>query len=364
MRNLHQLNLFRTRLVVEFAKDKNSTNNEQLDLDKDKFYTQLHFISSKFNIKYPISPLLKYNYPAASTSIIRNIAKSLFNLPAFYTQVLHLMNKMNLPPPFINTDYEFNEQFLPKDFNCKIIDLNSESSESEIDEGKLEQIKNEQLNKPKKRKIKKYIEKASKKRKSNACNELNDRTPSIQSEEMVNECFHNYVSLKRNQMQINKLDLNKKNKDVNETDKNGFGQFTNQTSQAQNETPNKETINQPVKLLFERKLTLEELNSCSVFSNYTIGESSCRLYIKNIDKKVTEEQLKTIFIHHLDLNTEIKLNQFDCNLFKKGKMNGQAFVNLSNEQLAKEAIDKTNGLLINKKPIVVCFARSIKMKSN
>ena len=44
-------------------------------------------------------------------------------------------------------------------------------------------------------------------------------------------------------------------------------------------------------------------------------------------------------------------------------MNGQAFISLLDENLAKEAIDKTNGLIINNKPIVVCFARS-KIKNN
>uniref|UniRef100_K3X186 Uncharacterized protein n=1 Tax=Globisporangium ultimum (strain ATCC 200006 / CBS 805.95 / DAOM BR144) TaxID=431595 RepID=K3X186_GLOUD len=41
-----------------------------------------------------------YKYPKANEQIVRNIANALIALPKFYTQVLHLMNKMNLPTPF------------------------------------------------------------------------------------------------------------------------------------------------------------------------------------------------------------------------------------------------------------------------
>ncbi|KAG6973265.1 hypothetical protein JG687_00000982 [Phytophthora cactorum] len=56
------------------------------------------------SLNYAPSPLLEYKYPKATESIVRNIANgswcTLIALPRFYTQVLHLMNKMNLPPPF------------------------------------------------------------------------------------------------------------------------------------------------------------------------------------------------------------------------------------------------------------------------
>nr|CCA15749.1 nucleoside diphosphate kinase B putative [Albugo laibachii Nc14] len=46
------------------------------------------------------SPLLEYRYPRATEMVVRNIANALMALPDFYRQVLHLMNKMNIPPPF------------------------------------------------------------------------------------------------------------------------------------------------------------------------------------------------------------------------------------------------------------------------
>lgn len=52
-----------------------------------------------FNIPPPVH--LKYQYPPPSRKVLENIAKALATVPKFYTQVLHLMNKMNLPCPFV-----------------------------------------------------------------------------------------------------------------------------------------------------------------------------------------------------------------------------------------------------------------------
>eukprot|EP00743_Colponemidia_sp_Colp-15_P008520 GILK01009268.1.p1 GENE.GILK01009268.1~~GILK01009268.1.p1 ORF type:complete len:187 (+),score=19.37 GILK01009268.1:40-561(+) len=43
---------------------------------------------------------LTYKYPPPNPIILNNISHALANVPRFYVQVLHLMNKMNLPPPF------------------------------------------------------------------------------------------------------------------------------------------------------------------------------------------------------------------------------------------------------------------------
>lgn len=385
LRNLHQLNLFGRRLVVEFAKDKNLTNLKELNHEdkfkklKNEFYSQQHFISSKFNINYPISSLLKYNYPSVTTSIICNIAKALYNCPKFYTQVLHLMNKMNLPPPFINTDYEFDEQLMPKNFNCKVVELNSESSESEIEDNQL--ISNTQLIRSKKRKIKSLLNEKTEKLKTVNDLQIKPNSSSMTAklnDPVIEEYFDNYVKLKRIKIDNNlKLTNETKSEECLSIDHN-FEKFTNpiksnsqteqnrtnfetEKSQINSETEQSQT-NLPAddNCLFERQLNTDELINYSAFKNYMIGEPSRRLYIKNLDKKVTETQLRNIFIKLLNLNTEFELDAFNLSLFKKGKMNGQAFVSLSSEQMAKEAIDRTNGLLINKKPIVVCFARSTK----
>ncbi|TMW56921.1 hypothetical protein Poli38472_002846 [Pythium oligandrum] len=57
-------------------------------------------LAPHLGLHYAPSPRLHYKYPKATVPIVRNIANALIALPRFYTQVLHLMNKMNLPPPF------------------------------------------------------------------------------------------------------------------------------------------------------------------------------------------------------------------------------------------------------------------------
>ncbi|KDO27865.1 hypothetical protein SPRG_07138 [Saprolegnia parasitica CBS 223.65] len=57
-------------------------------------------IAPHLGLHYPPSPLLAYKYPKATPEIVANVANALMALPKLYTQVLHLMNKMHLPPPF------------------------------------------------------------------------------------------------------------------------------------------------------------------------------------------------------------------------------------------------------------------------
>ncbi|KAH3765868.1 RNA-binding protein 40 [Pelomyxa schiedti] len=57
-------------------------------------------ICSNLGINYPANPTLAYRYPPPTTNTVINIASAICSIPMLYTQVLNLMNKMNLPPPF------------------------------------------------------------------------------------------------------------------------------------------------------------------------------------------------------------------------------------------------------------------------
>lgn len=362
LHNLHQLKLCNTRLVVEYAKDGQTTNEpggrSEETFDKEQFFSQLAVISSKFRINHPISPLLRYNYPPASAPILRNIAKALANCPPLYTQVLHLMNKMNLPPPFINTDYDYelddDEQHLPKRvFDCKVVELNRETSER------------------KRSIIRERIQKASKRLKSES-GQLSVPTSSTAQNDSrkVADYFDDYAGVRRLQIS-GKVKLKERAEATNEvlqvdSAQDSFGIFASQSvshrsvgdrmkATDQAKTNGKEEQQQEDCL---KQLGQEELNECPVFRDYSIGEPSCRLYVKNVHKQVTERRLASVFMRLLGLAD----SQLSVSLFKKGKMNGQAFVSLPSEQLARTAIERSNGLLLDKKPIVVCFARSMKAK--
>ncbi|KAK7881639.1 hypothetical protein WMY93_030048 [Mugilogobius chulae] len=113
---LHQLQILGHTLVVEFAKGEDSavelkdppltkisdkTTSEQKKEPKQQTIRFLEDdIAPNLGLKFQANPTLKYLYPPPSNTILVNIMHALISVPKFYVQVLHLMNKMNLPCPF------------------------------------------------------------------------------------------------------------------------------------------------------------------------------------------------------------------------------------------------------------------------
>eukprot|EP00116_Pleurobrachia_bachei_P003678 sb/3463940/ len=102
LQKLHQAPLFGTRLVVQYS-DKNFMPVEPPD---PMLYTeptdpghQTEQAPPKTTDSVP-DPSLHYLYPPPTSHTLNNISHALVAVPQFYIQVLHLMNKMNLPPPF------------------------------------------------------------------------------------------------------------------------------------------------------------------------------------------------------------------------------------------------------------------------
>ncbi|SAM08331.1 hypothetical protein [Absidia glauca] len=57
-------------------------------------------VAAELGFKYASNPQLLYSYPTPTPDIMNNMMNAIATVPRLYTQVLHLMNKMNLPPPF------------------------------------------------------------------------------------------------------------------------------------------------------------------------------------------------------------------------------------------------------------------------
>jgi U11/U12 small nuclear ribonucleoprotein SNRNP65 len=106
LKRLHQLELLARRLVVEYCSLElaDFAFSSYLSSFKDNENALLHGISpGKNQIRYSLPPeRLSYNYPPIDETILMNINNALLSIPAFYTQVLHLMNKMSLPCPMIS----------------------------------------------------------------------------------------------------------------------------------------------------------------------------------------------------------------------------------------------------------------------
>ena len=114
-------------------------------------------------------------------------------------------------------------------------------------------------------------------------------------------------------------------------------------------------------MISESKLTKQQMRDFSVFKNYSAGEPTCRLYIKNLTKHTAEQDIVNLFGSFVDWSQEA-YNSFDVRVMKEGRMKGQGFVSLPNEEAAKRILNNCNGFVMNGKPMVIQFARSAKAK--
>ena len=112
----------------------------------------------------------------------------------------------------------------------------------------------------------------------------------------------------------------------------------------------------------ESRLTKNQMKEFSVFKNYSAGEPTCRLYIKNLTKHSTEQDIVNLFGSFIDWLQESSYNSFDVRVMKEGRMKGQAFVSLPNEECAIKILRDCNAYVLNGKPMVIQFARSAKAK--
>ena len=152
MKKLHQAPLFGSRLVVQYS-DKNFMPFDAPDtviLPTPSNPTKKTEEESKSDPKPGRSPdpSLHYLYPPPTSQTLSNISHALVAVPQFYIQVLHLMNKMNLPPPFSKSTeksiFEASESLPPPLPSSSESELESDPEEPhEVDESKKLEIEKE-----------------------------------------------------------------------------------------------------------------------------------------------------------------------------------------------------------------------------
>lgn len=363
-----------------------------------KLVERINGISSLFKLNYPLNPNCKYLYPPINQIVIQNIVNALISNKKFYYQTLHLMNKMCLPCPFqpnmftssndVKINIPISNTFLDNNVVPMVIDSSSsvESSESEIEADDAEKLI-----------LKKRLQssnnidliKTSKSKKLKITS-FKQKTESVNKETVhVEDVFEKCVdssdksAVMSNSSISSKLNLNKNKASIESENKflliepsneTGFGKIIsadkivdeNVVSQKNKEPESEEIVNIGFisKAELERnRLTNSKLSEISAYKNYDKGEKSQRLYIKNVSKKADESHLKYIYGRYINFDNEIEVNAFDIRLMKEGRMKGQAFVTLPNEEIAAKALEETNGYILIDKPIIVQYARSAKLKS-
>ncbi|XP_044157436.1 RNA-binding region-containing protein 3 [Bufo gargarizans] len=420
---LHQLQVLGHTLVVEYAKEddvhlpdqpacseKKKSSGEKADEKKDsKPPDQVSIergIAPTHGLVFPIRSSLKYLYPPPTSTVLANIANALASVPKFYVQVLHLMNKMNLPSPFgpLTAQPPLHADYLampspyppvPPDLpeNPPLPELDddydmdvSSREESEYESGEEEEkertarlLKELAGMLPKRPRIKKQ----SRPRKKMKIKDL-ITVPAVQHSQphaplLPSEVFEQPSVIRPKKMELHiPADITTATDAINSCLETkmapegngeiiGFGKIY-PVNEPNDEEENEEDDDDLPKEFISRRelekgrLSKEETRKHSVFKNYEPGEPNCRLYVKNLSKQVTEKDLKFIFGKFIDFSSDTEKNMFDIRLMTEGRMKGQAFIGFPNEDVAAKALKHTHGYVLCDKPMVIQFARSARPK--
>ncbi|KAM9713312.1 RNA-binding region-containing protein 3 isoform 2-T3 [Menidia menidia] len=432
---LHQLEILGQTLVVEFAKGQDnatvlkdppvSDSDKRVKEERKKQESkQLNIplietsVAPNLGLKFQSNPTLKYLYPPPSSGVLTNIIHALLSVPKFYVQVLHLMNKMNLPcpfgpitarPPMFEHPHPAPHFPMPPPFPPNYpplpeeeMDLSSEE-ESEYESGdedkerivRLMGLVNQACKRPLRPKT------SSKRKKPKIKDLLYAPKPDTQGAPVLqpSDVFEQQSPAGPRKIEFNisvpevgdAVEGSSPGQQPNEEGKasvqsltsadeeradtqakavvaEGFGKLypSMQTSEQQEECSDNE-LDLPSDVISRKelekgRLSRDEIKRMSVFKNYDAGEPTCRLYVKNIAKQTEEKDLKYIYGRYINPSSETERNMFDIVLMKEGRMKGQAFVGLPNEQSAEKALRETNGFVLYDKPLIVQFARSARPK--
>ncbi|ONK62763.1 uncharacterized protein A4U43_C07F7890 [Asparagus officinalis] len=303
-------------------------------------------IASRLGVDYPFPPHLEYAYPPPDGNILTNIVNSLIAVPRFYTQVLHLMNKMNLPAPFrmalptpplpppvpapppppppVTADH-------PR------ADLSSDESEMESSEDDAGDNR-----------IKKRVKREA-----------------IVGPAIDKGVAHEAVGLRPASLVPKEVPLIKRKNPVLQIK---IAPKAPQKGITDDATDGKE-LTEPVQEQVEQKpyaapediqkgkLPPEEILSLPMFKNYAAGNPAMVLYIKNLAKDVVSDDFYYIF-GSLFENLEAARSGLHIKLMQEGRMRGQAFVTFPSVDLAQHALNLVNGYVFKGKPMIIQFGRN------
>ncbi|KAL2728443.1 RNA-binding region-containing protein 3-like [Vespula squamosa] len=410
---LHQIKVRGQYLSVEFSKKSMSIEFSENETDKSvmkdeieketvnkshfqAFLKRLYGGSMNQIFTQPPPPNIKYKYTPPTKNTLLRIVIQLLKEPAFYTQVLHLMNRMNLPPPFEELETEFPmlkeiydiekykdilsedifESVKGKDFSKndkKEEETDEEESEIESDEDtnvkSLQNvpIKRKSLQSKKRLKIPKFVNPAKQAMAPTSIQKAiraEDMFESVQ----LGESKSLKIELKTVDKLLEGVNVSSENKldNIQET-QSGFGLMfpTKNVTHV-----NKDSCEQSLEKLPEKPsefITTEELASnrisindqriLPVFKNYHAGKPTNRLYIKNLAKQVEVNDLHYIYKKYVISELPNIEHEYNVRLMQEGRMKGQAFVTLQNTVQAQLALQETNGYILKEKPMVVQYAK-------
>ncbi|KAL9241934.1 hypothetical protein vseg_015986 [Gypsophila vaccaria] len=303
-------------------------------------------IAEKLGVNYPFPPHLEYAYPPPDGNILTNIVNALIAVPRFYTQVLHLMNKMNIPAPFrmalptpplppmpapppppLSSETE----------KSHIRDLSSDESEMESsDEGSDGHTQH-----PRKR----------------------FKREAIVGPGIDKDVSHEAVGLKPAALIPKEIPVIKKNNPVLQIRiaPKKVKPVVNDVNLAEETEKQEQDADRGAYATIEhiesQKLPPEEILSLPMFKNYSAGDPAPVLYIKNLAKDVNPDDFNFIF-GSLFGSIDAAKAGLSVKLMQEGRMRGQAFVTFPSVELAHRALNLVNGYVFKGKAMIIQFGRS------
>ncbi|KND01724.1 uncharacterized protein SPPG_03517 [Spizellomyces punctatus DAOM BR117] len=410
---LRRISLFGRKLKVEYAQALDGSAQEEAKCASSNTAPAPVTIAPQLGINWSSSPNLVYRYPSPTPDILRNIMRSIAAVPKLYTQVLHLMNKMNLPPPFEHVAKESSKKLGHSQQYLRVSTIQGKkrprdellaSDESELDseeDVRPIKIKRSAMEGPALQQHMKHAPSM----------ELVTPTPPIlpvahrvpfQSSVTVGASAHQWnfsvqplppgmtrsalpVPLLANSgpkiysprrpvpppllnsppgppLTFNRHPVTMSSAMVLRPPSHRSPPVTESANRESvpaskgNEMP---TVHQDVISLVElqtHRLSITDLMKIPSFSKYTRGDPSPVLYVKNLNhKKVSEADLRRIFGR---FHTSQDIESLDIKLMKEGRMKGQAFVRYTSTDAATEALDSIHGFVLHDKPMVIQYGRS------
>lgn len=397
---LHQLEVKGHRLSIEFAKKSIDSDYTKTDCGKkadeqevkkettekvhlENFLKKLNSWTGSNAFTQPPNPNITYKYPAPTRETLLRIAIQLIKEPMFYTQVLHLMNRMNLPPPF--EEMELNFPLVKESYNVEqyknIFGLEEqtsrnleqeadelEESESEIESeeepsGKIQNIipmKRKRPSSSKRLKIPKFVNP----KKQLATASTSNQRP-LRPEDLFESVNKNEPKKLELKISGNMPSSESTSFHVSDVQEGGFGLFSpankndGKISEDRENSQEKEQEFITSEELANNRITVKDYDKFTAFKNYHPGKASCRLYIKNLAKQVEIKDLHFIYKKYVIEDLVTAENQYSVQLMQGGRMKGQAFVTLQNIKQTEIALAETNGFILKDKPMVVQFSKAV-----
>ncbi|KAG9148320.1 hypothetical protein Leryth_012264 [Lithospermum erythrorhizon] len=304
-------------------------------------------IAERLGVDYPFPPQLEYAYPPPDGNILTNIVNALIAVPRFYTQVLHLMNKMNIPAPFrialptppLPTQVPVSPPPAPSAPYPESLKTNLEhisTSESEME--------------------------------SSEEDAAGHRSKRMKRESIVGPAIdkgvaHEAVGLRSAALVPKEIPVIKKKNSVLQikiAPKKIHNEQVDDIATMDLPLSDSASLNQTIVTPEELKngrMPPEEILSLPMFKNYTAGNPTPVLYVKNLAKDVVAEDFYYLF-GSLFGSIDMAKSCINVKLMKEGRMKGQAFITFPSVELAQNALNLVNGYVFKGKPIVIQFGRN------